>query len=192
MRGKENREYRFSRIQRITPAHAGKSVGVGQAGAVHRDHPRACGEKGNGAPLFCKNLGSPPRMRGKAQSRAAHTSQSRITPAHAGKRVIGAVSLFAGRDHPRACGEKGYWRCIVICGAGSPPRMRGKVTGVKDRPARYRITPAHAGKRPQCPPQLGRWGDHPRACGEKLNDKDFVDFFKGSPPRMRGKDLSPL
>ena len=50
---------------------------------------------------------------------------------------------------------------------GSPPRMRGKVYPAPRRGALRRITPAHAGKRFQCPASRAGQG--------------------GSPPRMRGK-----
>ena len=35
----------------------------------------------------------------------------------------------------------------------------------------------------------GRYQDHPRACGEKLQVDVFCNYSEGSPPRMRGKVL---
>ena len=52
----------------ITPAHAGKSAVADPAAPVDEDHPRPCGEK-----------------HGLKASGAAKT---RITPAHAGKRIL--------------------------------------------------------------------------------------------------------
>ena len=50
----------------ITPAYAGKSYCSLYAGVAHQDHPRVCGEKGEGSGICRGLLGSPPRMRGKA------------------------------------------------------------------------------------------------------------------------------
>ena len=65
--------------------------------------------------------------------------------------------------------------------------MRGKREARGLASAFLRITPAHAGKTPAArgcyPPRQ----DHPRACGENMRWKDFVDCLRGSPPRMRGK-----
>ena len=69
----------------ITPAYAGKSTPDLRLICRNQDHPRVCGEKrfhfaqGRSVP------GSPPRMRGKAISRAKIHTQEGITPAYAGK-----------------------------------------------------------------------------------------------------------
>ena len=67
--------------------------------------------------------------------------------------------------------------------------MRGKVVLLSAIRSSRRITPACAGKsrndsRPHC---SGR--DHPRVCGEKLDDACKSLAFQGSPPRVRGKVL---
>ena len=72
-------------LQRITPAHAGKSNRVLLRCRCTWDHPRTCGEK-----LYCwanllKMKGSPPRMRGKGAPFRAGALPLRITPAYAGK-----------------------------------------------------------------------------------------------------------
>ena len=52
--------------------------------------------------------------------------------------------------------------------AGSPPRVRGKVSEALKRGKEVGITPARAGKRVGLSkPRASGW-DHPRACGEKL------------------------
>ena len=52
----------------ITPADAGKSAESGLTRWEGGDHPRLCGEKNSC--MFCKGFrsGSPPPMRGKANS----------------------------------------------------------------------------------------------------------------------------
>ena len=132
---------------RITPAYAGKSgTGSGPAPGP-KDHPRVCGEKLRKTALSVRELGSPPRMRGKGQRRPGRLWQAGITPAYAGKRANASHSAPQAGDHPRVCGEKIVKPQCNDSAMGSPPRMRGKVNS--------------AGM------QGSRSGDHPRVCGEK-------------------------
>ena len=108
-------------------------------------------------------------MRGKVLLAEVFPFRSRITPAHAGKRI----PLFAGfcvfEDHPRTCGEK-YKRAIALTPDG-------------------RITPAHAGKSTSYIASRSEGEDHPRTCGEKPSVTIVLTLIKGSPPHMRGKDV---
>ena len=52
-----------------------------------RDHPRVCGEKEQALKKAGTELGSHPRVRGKAMSTTRSPSAYRITPACAGKRL---------------------------------------------------------------------------------------------------------
>ena len=67
--------------------------------------------------------------------------------------------------------------------------MRGKEAARRHDKVRAGITPAHAGKR--CALCRTTWSDrdHPRACGEKSSSASLSKSVKGSPPRMRGKDI---
>ena len=69
----------------ITPAHAGKSRLAAAGMTVNQDHPRACGEKFYPIRTLQALQGSPPRMRGKVQDYGILYMRYRITPAHAGK-----------------------------------------------------------------------------------------------------------
>ena len=51
------------------------------------------------------------------------------------------------------------------------------------------ITPACAGKRRWALDALRRAWDHPRVCGEKGFGVPVSSTMRGSPPRVRGKDL---
>ena len=85
------------------------------------------------------------------------------------------------------CGEKVNVIDRLRTEIGSPPRVRGK-EGTRDclRIA-VRITPACAGKR-SCARSAGRrTADHPRVCGEKSPLHFPLAFWRGSPPRVRGK-----
>ena len=70
--------------------------------------------------------GSPPPMRGKANSGFPVINRYRITPAYAGKSsaISGMIQFF--KDHPRLCGEKSTIRHVSNKEIGSPPPMRGK------------------------------------------------------------------
>ena len=168
MRGKEIQPAIRRDGCRITPACAGKrACGLAPAGA-RKDHPRVCGEKLAFSPVFVRELGSPPRVRGKVLPRLLFLACIGITPACAGK-----------SERSRRIGD---------CAPGSPPRVRGKGPASRRFPARAGITPACAGKSNFVYWCGYRDGDHPRVCGEKLMYAALLKYRRGSPPRVRGKD----
>ena len=168
MRGKGSEATQTARWTGITPAYAGKSGLIFGAQLVDRDHPRVCGEKSSRLRTACSPRGSPPRMRGKGWLMVTLTVRNRITPAYAGKRIFSRILQGRYKDHPRICGEKFRRPNIREFVRGSPPHMRGKVSGSSSCNPFARITPAYAGKsyvlisEPLIPK------DHPRICGEKL------------------------
>ena len=127
MRGKVNRYPVQIPVNGITPAYAGKSAGMACNGQIRQDHPRVCGEKVDGGRNRSRQMGSPPRMRGKA--------------------CVACASAAPGWDHPRVCGEKNDWQRIKEAYTGSPPRMRGKEKFAMAADMKLGITPAYAGKR---------------------------------------------
>ena len=174
----------------ITPAYAGKSGPCPDRVPPAGDHPRVCGEKSQSTSASPRALGSPPRMRGKGVKQSNSRIRMGITPAYAGKSLLKLLHHVGLRDHPRVCGEKAY--SLVINGSewGSPPRMRGKGTKRCSSRRGGRITPAYAGKSKRIAPSSVLFGDHPRVCGEKSFAADPGRSAWGSPPRMRGKDVS--
>ena len=108
-------------------------------------------------------------MREECRTESFGTRRVRITPAHAGR--IAPVSYYTGffTDHPRACGKNSGAEAVKSSPVGSPPRMREESFESAAYTARYRITPAHAGRIPCCLLQ-GR-------------------LSAGSPPRMREESL---
>ena len=110
----------------ITPACAGKSkCRLVSCGHIW-DHPRMCGEKLFAFLVFCPNIGSPPHVRGKEGKEYLQETESRITPACAGKRLYHSPSSIRARDHPRMCGEKCAYLYAPVFAVGSPPHVRGK------------------------------------------------------------------
>ena len=70
---------------------------------------------------------------------------------------------------------------------GSPPRVRGKVTGSEIGNPLSGITPACAVKSEIQVSHVSARGDHPRVCGEKWLILLICLSWLGSPPRVRGK-----
>ena len=131
----------------LTPASAGKNFELSRSEFRPTDHPRGCGEKLSLQSCHFVEIGSPPRVRGKAATEKRATEIPRITPAGAGKRKSGYRVLSPSQDHPRGCGEKLLDDCVCTLSGGSPPRVRGKGRLWEVRRMRGRITPAGAGKR---------------------------------------------
>ena len=89
----------------IIPAHAGNTDGAVHRNTRSRDHPRACGEHIQRAPMDWTNRGSSPRMRGTPMRTRSRILSLWIIPAHAGNTQTSEFSSSTYRDHPRACGE---------------------------------------------------------------------------------------
>ena len=85
VRGKPVALLGVSMIRRITPARAGKTGRHRTALRTAPDHPRACGENAANSAAINIPKGSPPRVRGKHNKGQSSVSDSRITPARAGK-----------------------------------------------------------------------------------------------------------
>ena len=129
-------------------------------------------------------------MRGKVLRSMFLQASSGITPAYAGKRASKKPAGNSSGDHPRTCGEKRVCLFLGLPLMGSPPHMRGKVENMAEKRTDRRITPAHAGKSPFQKMVTQIIADHPRTCGEKPWPAMPQDVGQGSPPHMRGKDLS--
>ena len=126
-------------------------------------------------------------MRGKDRTEQPRRPSPGITPACAGKRLLPSSGDTRGWDHPRVCGEKMNQSSSHRWVTGSPPRMRGKVSGQKLWMVLCGITPACAGKSGNYSTAGSSGEDHPRVCGEKFCCFLPLDRVSGSPPRMRGK-----
>ena len=126
-------------------------------------------------------------MRGKLCACPCSLRQGRITPADAGKTPKRRFCSFDTRDHPRGCGENASVSFSGRMISGSPPRMRGKLSGSLSASLNARITPADAGKTARITSEWSEREDHPRGCGENLDDAVCARDCGGSPPRMRGK-----
>ena len=114
----------------ITPADAGKTKCWKFLLDDNTDHPRGCGENISDALDILKQIGSPPRMRGKRNHYINLRLIYRITPADAGK--TNAVFSVPDSQH------------------GSPPRMRGKLTALRRLGGFFRDHPRGCGENRRC------------------------------------------
>ena len=149
-----------------------------------------CGEKRPNRLSRNRAGGSPPRVRGKANTVHPLAGSSRITPACAGKRRREIGRERGCEDHPRVCGEKSTGFFCSETEAGSPPRVRGKACHSHKNTRKDRITPACAGKSFLLYSRFVLLWDHPRVCGEKSLPGHYVQEEVGSPPRVRGKETT--
>ena len=151
----------------ITPAWAGKRLGLVLAPAPTWDHPRMGGEKAYDVHGQTSHIGSPPHGRGKVGAGYADKGRPGITPAWAGKRKEKECKTKQWRDHPRMGGEKHLFILVSKLFQGSPPHGRGKGPGDRASGCGLGITPAWAGKRQVLPEGQHDRQDHPRMGGEK-------------------------
>ena len=135
------------------------------------------------------STGSSPRMRGTRAVCDGESCRIRIIPAYAGNTGLVHVRHSGNGDHPRVCGEH-----CGVCGAyfsclGSSPRMRG-TPGVDGQ---WRVAPgiipAYAGNTPTFPWSTTAARDHPRVCGEHVQNALGRFNVAGSSPRMRGTPI---
>ena len=132
-RGKGDNHRSYESLTRITPAWAGKRGGFPSAIALSKDHPRMGGEKFQRSYSARISGGSPPHGRGKELCDSCLRIRQRITPAWAGKRLLGGQRHWLHRDHPRMGGEKYLVMELDLRAIGSPPHGRGKEKVVQRR-----------------------------------------------------------
>ena len=147
---------------------------------------------GEESPLSSATLshkGLPPRGRGRDNGISQNTRRSRITPAWAGKSIVGGNVGGFTRDYPRVGGEELVAFLIVVNVVGLPPRGRGRGGSSFLDYAKMGITPAWAGK-------SGHWRDgdcvgedYPRVGGEEPPHSPPAPRSRGLPPRGRGRVL---
>ena len=133
--------------------------------------------------------GSPPHVRGKVFQIDRFDCLAGITPACAGKSKPNTIQSRPDKDHPRMCGEKSIVRKASFDPQGSPPHVRGKELPSDRLYLTCRITPACAGKSFRLPVQDALLRDHPRMCGEKQDEPQFIADFLRITPACAGKSF---
>ena len=145
-RGKPFRTHDVQEIERLIPAHAGKTEAARDGAVGHWAHPRSRGENWHPASGRTAATGSSPLTRGKPCPHAHPSQRSRLIPAHAGKTLdCEGVGLVPGA-HPRSRGENPPVRSALVADLGSSPLTRGKLGNGTIHGHGCGLIPAHAGK----------------------------------------------
>ena len=166
-RGKLPVDSRLDSVERLIPAHAGKTI-----------------------PLVYTVLmmkGSSPLTRGKRQADRVRSHSGGLIPAHAGKTRLRSCVRARLRAHPRSRGENSL--TLINCAPlpGSSPLTRGKLVSKVKAATLAGLIPAHAGKTATNCNELIPTRAHPRSRGENGWWVWVVCRTAGSSPLTRGK-----
>ena len=104
-RGKRALDHFRERVERLIPAHAGKTFGGHSPLFGGKAHPRSRGENIERRPQTAKRQGSSPLTRGKPAKDSTVFERVRLIPAHAGKTAARSGSGSCRPAHPRSRGE---------------------------------------------------------------------------------------
>ena len=174
-------------MQRLIPAHAGKTdVHVG-SGWWHGAHPRSRGENSRSSLTSSPGRGSSPLTRGKPSTPDAPRVRVGLIPAHAGKTRAARVAGRRSWAHPRSRGENAANIYCEKAEDGSSPNTRGKRAGRAPRSTASGLIPAHAGKTRWTVRRGGCRRAHPRSRGENRRGRFLLGSRSGSSPLTRGK-----
>ena len=145
-----------------------------------------CGDYSSSPRPFSFRVGSPPRVRGLHRNAGIARQRGGITPACAGTTRTRRSAPWCRWDHPRVCGDYLDPEHEAAIAEGSPPRVRGLLKNADYLLPGDRITPACAGTTSAGASCSFKSRDHPRVCGDYLNNLDDATVTLGSPPRVRG------
>ena len=174
-------------VDRLIPAHAGKTDVPLSREEMKRAHPRSRGEN-RVIDVYLSGLrGSSPLTRGKLRPSGLEGGHDGLIPAHAGKTATKSSSKPRGPAHPRSRGENEIARAEDVNANGSSPLTRGKRLAVNLPWNAYRLIPAHAGKTLRRYSGIHRWPAHPRSRGENFWLHCRHVTRAGSSPLTRGK-----
>ena len=178
-------------VNRLIPAHAGKTRCSPTSRGTYTAHPRSRGENLACPTCGVARLGSSPLTRGKQSGHVSAPASGRLIPAHAGKTTEMVQSARFRRAHPRSRGENASASLSLLRVGGSSPLTRGKQGPCRAQPAHARLIPAHAGKTHVRVVHGATHRAHPRSRGENPKTRSDRLLDPGSSPLTRGK-LAPL
>ena len=130
--------------------------------------------------------GSSPHVRGAPVGRVHCVCPPGIIPACAGSTRRKSVSSRNCGDHPRMCGEHADYGTSKKTQKGSSPHVRGAPFDSAQRKVSFGIIPACAGSTMLKNRTRNATRDHPRMCGEHVDDRGDVHREVGSSPHVRG------
>ena len=174
-------------INRLIPAHAGKTNHNKPTRTSIKAHPRSRGENAGTSLSSMMLHGSSPLTRGKPRLRSRSRQLQRLIPAHAGKTPFSPLTCITPPAHPRSRGENACAPASPTSWRGSSPLTRGKLHILPQRRNARRLIPAHAGKTSTAIARPPRSGAHPRSRGENVPPGPRRVWIEGSSPLTRGK-----
>ena len=187
VRGRLRQERSKGLVARLIPACAGQTVAVASSGMAIPAHPRVCGADVSGLLYETASLGSSPRVRGRLIGGKETDRPAGLIPACAGQTSTKQAPWCWGRAHPRVCGANGPGRAEYVTGAGSSPRVRGRLGTTHPPRQLLGLIPACAGQT-QCRSRVAMaTRAHPRVCGADLPNAISCTRQSGSSPRVRGR-----
>ena len=186
-RGKQHRLALIRHLDRLIPAHAGKTPMSHSTNRVERAHPRSRGENNDSGLERVCGWGSSPLTRGKPFIGVPAADPLGLIPAHAGKTNKCGACLSLTSAHPRSRGEN-LQACVLSEDRhGSSPLTRGKPVPVVVGVEQLGLIPAHAGKTIDAAPARLVSAAHPRSRGENRDIMREMPADHGSSPLTRGK-----
>ena len=174
-------------VNRLIPAHAGKTPSRSPSRRGWGAHPRSRGENRCLCGTLWSASGSSPLTRGKRSRGGLLLRLLRLIPAHAGKTPSWLGHSAGNPAHPRSRGENASRDAHNSEPTGSSPLTRGKPPSLGRYQAVPRLIPAHAGKTEGSPIVNGTEWAHPRSRGENWEEYTGQDGRFGSSPLTRGK-----
>ena len=145
-----------------------------------------CGEHRPDLNRSRRDLGSSPHVRGARVHELVGAVRHGIIPACAGSTRSRRTARRNTGDHPRMCGEHGWYHLDIIREPGSSPHVRGAHSDVVFGVDTGGIIPACAGSTVHVRDASKTDRDHPRMCGEHDDAVKPLFVGEGSSPHVRG------
>ena len=168
-------------LQRLIPAHTGKTGRARRRPSARWAHPRSRGENQVGCQRLKQVCGSSPLTRGKQVPVRWPELGAGLIPTHAGKTFCVPAIRAWTRAHPHSCGENEFFLPSHLWMWGSSPLTRGKQWWDWRRRGHVGLIPAHAGKTGSRSCRLRPSTAHPHSCRENVR----------LPSVLRGAGLIP-
>ena len=129
-------------------------------------HPRVYGEHTHCITPCLHCVGSSPRVRGTHSVTCHVWPLTRFIPACTGNTPLLGCAAKGSPVHPRVYGEHILYQCVLSCGRGSSPRVRGTRTRCRPSHTAARFIPACTGNTSAVSPVTSGVTVHPRVYGE--------------------------
>ena len=176
-------------LERLIPAHAGKTGPTCLESWLPKAHPRSRGENSISRRSRARMRGSSPLTRGKHVQFCASIVSLRLIPAHAGKTCQSRLRRVGSTAHPCSRGENACGEAVTAVSVGSSPLTRGKPASPRSSRKKNGLIPTHAGKTPRRGQGHLQGAAHPRSREENMRTSIFMCSAGGSSPLTRGKHV---